>query len=197
MSKYHLENKILNIKLIIFDVDGVLTNGKKTYDRSGQKISKQFSDLDFTAIKIITSLGIPVVWLSGDDVVNKPLAKIKNIPFYFTRLPSGVIKDKIEFLPEILNHYSLTEKNIWFIGDDVFDLNLLKAIGLSSCPANASFLVRREVDLIHDSKSGDALASEVLELICKYQKLPAIDTDIIYTLQESENKSLNRDLPNT
>ena len=57
------KNAIDKIKLIIFDVDGVLTDGKKIYDTRGQKISKSFGDLDFTAIKILQSFGFKVIWL--------------------------------------------------------------------------------------------------------------------------------------
>lgn len=174
---------IKSVKLIIFDVDGVLTDGKKTYDTNGNKITKSFGDLDFTAIKILQSLGFQVIWLSGDEVVNEPLAKIKNIPFYCTRLPNGGNLDKIQLLPDILNFFSITKEQIWFIGDDIFDLKIIRNSGFSSCPANASFLVKREVKLVHKNNSGQHIASEVLELIFDTHNLEKIDIDCILQKQ--------------
>lgn len=181
-----ISNKIKKIKLIIFDVDGVLTDGRKTYDTNGQKLSKSFADLDFTAIKVLISLGFEVIWLSGDIIVNQPLAKVKNIPFYTTRLANGKSRDKVEILPEILRNYKCRKNETWFVGDDLFDLGLLRIVGLSSCPLNASFLVKNEVDLIHKSRSGENVASEILELILMVKEVKKVDMDKIYELQSKE-----------
>jgi len=182
-------DKIKLIKLIIFDVDGVLTSGKKAYDIQGKKIAKSFSDLDFTAIKILKSVGIEVIWLSGDQTVNEGLARIKNISFYCTRLVGGKFKDKDEFLPEIMIKYHLNKNNIWFIGDDVFDLKIIRKVGLSSCPADASFLVKKEVDFIHIKQSGQAIASEILELIFDVHKIKEVDIEALYGLQNLDSKN--------
>jgi 3-deoxy-D-manno-octulosonate 8-phosphate phosphatase (KDO 8-P phosphatase) len=181
-----ISTKIKKIKLIIFDVDGVLTDGKKTYDKNGQKFSKSFGDLDFTAIKILMSLNFKVIWLSGDKIVNEPLAKVKNIPFYTTRLANGKSSDKVDIFPNILKNYRCSKEETWFIGDDLFDLGLLRIVGLSSCPSNASFLVKKDVDLVHKSKSGENIASEVLELIFLNKKINSVDIDKIYKLQAKE-----------
>lgn len=180
--------KINNIKLIIFDVDGVLTDGKKNYDINGKKMSKAFGDLDFTAIKILMSLGLDIIWLSGDNIVNKPLAETKNIPFYSTKLTNGKTIDKVDMLPKILNIYNVNSNEVWFVGDDIFDLQLLRKVGLSSCPSNASFLVKKHVDLIHDGRSGENIASEILELICSSKGIKDIDINKVYQVQERENK---------
>jgi 3-deoxy-D-manno-octulosonate 8-phosphate phosphatase (KDO 8-P phosphatase) len=184
-----MNKKINNIKLIIFDVDGVLTDGKKTYDINGKKMSKAFGDLDFTAIKILMSLGLDVIWLSGDNVVNKPLADTKNIPFYSTKLPDGKTRDKVDILPEILSTYKVSSDEIWFIGDDIFDLQLLRKVGLSSCPSNASFIIKKHVDLIHEGRSGENIASEILELIFSNRGIENIDINKIYQIQEKENNT--------
>lgn len=189
MQKHLLIEKIKKIGLIIFDVDGVLTNGQKFYDVNGHKMAKSFSDLDFTAIKILSSIGIKVVWLSGDQSVNSGLAKIKNIPFYCTRLTDGRFKDKDEYLFELLETYNLKKNNVWFIGDDIFDLKIIREVGLSSCPANASFLIRKEVDVIHKVQGGNNLASEILELVFDAKKIKTVDIDKVYKLQDRDIKT--------
>lgn len=181
-------NAIDKIKLIIFDVDGVLTDGKKIYDTRGQKISKSFGDLDFTAIKILQSFGFKVIWLSGDEVVNEPLAIIKNIPFYCTRLADGSNQDKVLLLPNILEFFSISKEQVWFVGDDIFDLNMIRKVGFSSCPANASFLVKREVNLIHKNNSGDSIASEILELLFDHNGFSNVNIESIQQHQNQEGR---------
>ena len=66
------------IKLLVLDIDGILTNGKKTYDKYGNIISKSFCDKDWTAIKRFKSLGVEVMFLSGDPF-NEGVANKRNI----------------------------------------------------------------------------------------------------------------------
>lgn len=181
-----ISSKFLRVKLIIFDVDGVLTDGKKSFGVNGEKLSKSFGDLDFSAIKIMKNLGFKIIWLSGDEIVNQPVAELKGIPFYCTRQKDGTNVDKVTLLPEILKEYHLSKEEIWFVGDDIFDLNIIRIVGISSCPANASFLVRREVTLVHTNNSGENIASEVLELLFNIHNLKEIDINAIL-INQNEN----------
>jgi YrbI family 3-deoxy-D-manno-octulosonate 8-phosphate phosphatase len=187
-----ISSDISKVKLIIFDVDGVLTNGKKAYGMNGEKLFKSFGDLDFTAMKVMKTLGFSVIWLSGDEVVNQSVAKLKGIPFYCTRQKDGTNVDKITLLPSLLEEYCVSEKQVWFIGDDIFDLNLVKAVGFSSCPVNASFLVKNEVKLIHKNKSGDNIASEVLEILLLNHKIKNVDVSSILERQNLDSLKNNR-----
>ena len=81
------------IKLLILDVDGVLTDGRKTYNDNGLGCYKVFCYKDFTAIKRLKSSGVRVCFLSGDENVNRAVANNRDIDFYFSR---G--KCKTEFL---------------------------------------------------------------------------------------------------
>ena len=78
-------------KLLILDVDGVLTTGLKTYDINGSVISKTFGDRDFTAIKQFICAGIETIFLSGDKQVNSEVAKNRGIPFFIV----GGIQDSL------------------------------------------------------------------------------------------------------
>lgn len=187
-----ISSDINKIKLIIFDVDGVLTNGKKAYGVNGEKLFKSFSDLDFTAIKIMKTLGFSVVWLSGDEIVNQNVANLKGIPFYCTRQKDGTNVDKVTLLPSLLGEYCVSEEQVWFIGEDVFDLNLLKVVGFSSCPRNASFLIRNEVKLIHESKSGENIASDVLEILLLNHKIKNVDIASVLKRQNLDYLKIKR-----
>ena len=120
------------IKLIILDVDGVMTNGKKTYDNTGLCISKQFCDKDFTALKRIKAANISICFLSGDQNINEKIAKNRNIDFYLSRNTN-----KIEFIPEFKKIYNCNEKQMLYIGDDLFDLDIMKKVKYKFCPNDA------------------------------------------------------------
>ena len=70
------------IKLVVLDVDGIMTDGKKYYDQNGSVVLKTFCDKDWTSIKRFKSMGINVIFLSGDENINKQIAKDRNIDFY-------------------------------------------------------------------------------------------------------------------
>ena len=91
------------IKLVILDVDGVMTDGKKYYDRDGNVMMKNFCDKDWTAVKRFRAIGIPVVFLTGDPFNAKILSN-RNLPYVVNR-GEGFHRDKVNFLDEILEEY--------------------------------------------------------------------------------------------
>lgn len=120
------------IKLVILDVDGILTSGVKYYAADGMPVMKSFYDKDFTAIKRIKASGISICFLSGDNFINEEVAKNRNIDFFYAR---G--RDKVDFLPELCETYNVVPGDVLFIGDDLFDINLMKAVGYPFCPKDA------------------------------------------------------------
>jgi len=90
------------IKLLILDVDGVMTDGKKYYDREGTVRLKTFCDKDWTAIKRFRALGINVMFLTGDGY-NVEIANNRNIDVIVTRN-----KEKADYLPEICKDYGVS-----------------------------------------------------------------------------------------
>lgn len=125
------------LKLAILDIDGVMTDGTKVYAKTGTCIAKKYCDCDFTAIKRLKAVGVKVCFLSGDKEINQAMAKNRNIDFYFAR---G--RDKVEFLPELCKIYKATPKETLYVGDDIFDVELLKAVGYPFCPSDAIFDVK-------------------------------------------------------
>lgn len=80
-----MKNDKKYIKLLVLDVDGILTDGKKYYGIDGIPFAKTFCDKDWTSIKRFQALGIPVVFLSGDTRINESVAKNRNIPIYLDK----------------------------------------------------------------------------------------------------------------
>jgi len=124
------------IKLVIVDIDGVMTNGTKMYDLNGNAIEKSFNDKDFTAIKKFKASGTNVCFLSGDKQVNENMAKNRNIDFYFSRENGNI--DKLKFIKIFKEKYNVTEDEMAYIGDDDFDLDIMAGLNHSYCPADAS-----------------------------------------------------------
>lgn len=115
------------IKLVILDVDGVMTDGKKYYDREGNVIMKNFCDKDWTAIKRFRAIGIPVVFLTGDPF-NATILKNRNLPYVVNR-GEGFHRDKVNFLQEILENYECESEDVVYLGDDLFDYGIMKVVG--------------------------------------------------------------------
>ena len=70
------------IKLLILDIDGVMTDGTKLYGLDGLTMGKRYCDRDFTAIKQFKASGVQVCFLSGDDKVNEQMAKTRKTDYY-------------------------------------------------------------------------------------------------------------------
>lgn len=144
--------------LIICDVDGVLTDGTKVYDVNGSPVAKRFCDKDFTAIKRFQNAGVQVVWLSGDENINKNLAETRGIDFMFARLPDGNI-DKEVFLEDFKDRYRA--QNVIYLGDDYYDLTLLASVSASFCPSDASSDVRKLSDVVLTTPGGHGVMAEL------------------------------------
>jgi len=132
-----LTEKRSEIKLIILDIDGVMTDGSKMYGTDGKVIAKKYNDKDFTAIKRFRAAKIPVCFLSGDNRINKKMAKNRNIDFYYSR---G--KDKASFVKDFQSKYGASPQQMLYVGDDLFDLSILRTVGYSFCPNDAISAVK-------------------------------------------------------
>tara|TARA_R100000664_G_C2759374_1_gene149069 strand:- start:3330 stop:3857 length:528 start_codon:yes stop_codon:yes gene_type:complete len=152
----------MKIKLIILDIDGVMTDGKKYYGLDGMSIAKTYCDKDFTAIKRFRGSGIPVCFLSGDNRVNKAMAERRNIDFYAAR---G--KDKAEFLPLLESNYGVSREDMLYIGDDLFDKSIMKLVGHPYCPKDAVKGIQRVcgLDNVLENKGGDNVICELFDVL--------------------------------
>lgn len=149
-------------KLLILDVDGVLTTGLKTYDINGSVISKTFGDRDFTAIKQFICAGVKTIFLSGDQQVNSAVANDRGIPFFYSRRDSGQLS-KADCAKEILEKYKINVEETIFMGDDLFDVEMRSFCRFMACPANSHYLMRRNSDLILNASSGYGCVQELFE----------------------------------
>jgi len=155
------------IKLLILDVDGVLTDGKKSYGLDGLALSKNFCDRDFTAIKRLKSGGIQVCFLSGDKKVNEEVAKNRKIDFYFS---DAGYDDKADYVEKFEKIYNCTKDEMAYVGDDIFDIPIMKSVKYAFCPKGVPIEVQKISNWIIDRESGDNVISCLYEYLLN-QKL--------------------------
>lgn len=157
-------DKAKKIKLIIFDVDGVLTDGSLFYGDDGQEY-KAFNSQDGHGMKMLQQSGVLVGIITGrtSDVVTH---RMKNLGI------THVYQGKLEKLPayeELLEKLSLKPEQVAYVGDDVVDLPILIRAGLAIAVPGAHELAKRHSHWITTQKAGSGAAREICELIMKAQ----------------------------
>ena len=162
----NLELKALakKIKIVAFDVDGVMTNNSLTFDENGVEY-KTYNGKDGQGIELLHKAGIiPAIISKRNNGTVEYRAKVLGI----TEFHMGV-KDKYESLEEILTKHNFTKANIAFMGDDLPDICVLENVGLACCPLDAVDEVKAVCNFISTKKGGEGCVREVCEFILKTQ----------------------------
>ncbi|MBI5642438.1 MAG: HAD family hydrolase [Deltaproteobacteria bacterium] len=164
VASEELIQKLKKIKLLIFDVDGVLTDGRIIYNDEGQE-TKVFDVRDGHGIKLLMRAGIEsaIITARESKVVEHRAANL-GIELVF----QGA-KNKVAALDEILQKRPVRLDEIAYMGDDIIDLPVLKRVGLALTVADAVDEVRDRVDFVTSRPGGRGAAREVAELLLKTQ----------------------------
>ena len=163
-----VKNKCKNIKIILTDVDGVLTDGGRYYSEKGEAL-KKFHVRDGMGINILLRNGIKTIIVTKENSkITKKWAKEMNI----TKVISNAIK-KEDNLPKICKEFSVSKKEIAYIGDDVNDFNLLQIVGFSAVPNDANENIKKTVDYICSKNGGDGAFREIADMVFN-EKFPNV-----------------------
>ena len=165
--KWILIKKRLNkIKVLIFDVDGVLTDGYLFYDYQGNQI-KRFSVKDGLGIRYLQKAGFSICIVSGgkEDVI-KNRAKDLNIKHIYCGVKNK--KEKVENLRE---KFKVKIENILYVGDDLNDLTVRKVVGLLIAPNDASKELKKFCNAILKNNGGYGAIRELSERLLRGTKL--------------------------
>jgi len=158
------EEKLRKIKLLLLDVDGVLTDGKIVYTDQGEEI-KSFDVKDGHGLKLLMRAGIDVALVTGrKSKVVKHRAKDLGITLVYQQ-----VWDKREVLNKILQEKGISEDAIAFVGDDLVDLPIIERVGFSATVADGIEEVKQRVDYISPQKGGERAVRGICELILKAQ----------------------------
>jgi 3-deoxy-D-manno-octulosonate 8-phosphate phosphatase (KDO 8-P phosphatase) len=157
-----------DIKLLLLDVDGVLTNGSLLYSNSGEE-SKAFNTQDGFGIRLLREGGIDVGVITArqSEVVARRAGELK-MRYIYQGMPS-----KGEALKEIMKASGLRPFEIAYMGDDWLDLVLLQQVGLAAAPANGVPEVKEVAHYICERPGGAGAVREVCDLILEAQNLLA------------------------
>jgi len=176
---------LLKIKLVILDVDGVITDGTKVYDKEHNVISKRFLCKDFTAIKRFIAAGVKVVMVSGDSF-NATMAQKRNIDFYCSR-NDDLSLDKSRYINVLSKKYGIASKDMAFVGDDYFDLSIFKALRTTFCPEDAPNIIKEHALYCLRAKGGEGV---VVELYDKFIEMGLITEPSEQAVAELDKKEL-------
>lgn len=158
--------KLKKIKLILLDVDGVLTDGTLTWMK-GQGWSRRYHIHDGYGIKWIQKLGIPVGIMSGGQS-EELQERLKVLSIQYFVLGS---EDKLKSLKELQLKTGVQSENICFMGDDVFDIPALQEVGLAITVPNAVPEVKKIAHYITELSGGQGAARELIDAIRYAQHL--------------------------
>ncbi len=155
-----LEEKAQQIKLLAFDVDGVMTDGSITYDENGTEY-KTFNAKDGHGLAKMAKSGFITAIITGrnNGTVDRRARDLHIIEVY-----QGV-KNKLPILEALMGHYNLTFAQVAYMGDDEPDIPILEKVGLSACPADAVSKVQKICDFKAKSNGGHGAVRELCDLV--------------------------------
>lgn len=150
------------IKLVAFDVDGVMTDGSITYDNNGVEY-KTFNAKDGHGLVSLHNSGVKtaIITARNSQAVTKRAEDLK-----IDEVHQGV-KNKLETLDEILNKYGLEYSEVAYMGDDIPDICVLEKVEIAGCPADAVEEVKDLVNFQASKNGGCGAVREFCECILK------------------------------
>ena len=156
--------KAKKIKLVIFDVDGVLTDGSLFYGDDGQEY-KAFNSQDGHGMKMLQESGVLIGIITGrtSEVVKHRMKNLKVTHIYQGKL------EKLPAYEELIEKLSLLPEQVAYAGDDVVDLPIMIRVGLAITVPGAHQLAKKHAHWVTTQKAGAGAAREICELIMKAQ----------------------------
>lgn len=156
------QHKLKPIKVALFDVDGVLTDGKIYW--SGEEVgwNRLFHTSDGYGLKMLKTAGIKVGVITGGSSmgVKKRFQELLDLDFFY----SGS-ENKVPAFEDILKKANVKPEEVLYMGDEFFDLPLLKRVGFSATTKLASIEIQERVDYVAHREPGNGCGREVIDLL--------------------------------
>jgi 3-deoxy-D-manno-octulosonate 8-phosphate phosphatase (KDO 8-P phosphatase) len=163
-ASFSVIEKAKKIRLLVLDVDGVMTNGELLYSSNGEEI-KSFNVRDGLAIKMVIREGIRVAIISGrrSRAVDRRADELGILDVY-----QGV-HNKVAVFEKIAQMHTIQSDETAFIGDDLADIPLLSRVGFAVGVADAAQEVKERVDFVTSQSGGHGAVRELCEVLLKSQ----------------------------
>lgn len=161
-----IETKARLIRLLIIDVDGVLTDGSLQFDNRGEEY-KTFNSLDGHGIRMLLQSGIEVAVITGrkSGIVEHRMGDLGVSHLYQGQ------RDKLPAFEQLLNATGLQPEQTAYIGDDLPDLAVMRRVGLAIAVQNAHGFVKQHCDWVTSNRGGQGAVREVTDFILQSQAL--------------------------
>ena len=161
-----LLERATRIRLVAFDVDGTLTDGRLWFDADGRE-SKAFHAQDGLGLRLLEDNGIAVAWITARDSAS---ARARARDLRLTHIHTG-IHDKLACLRQLCATLGLAPAEVAYMGDDLNDLCLFNEVGLAVSPANGHAHVRARAHWTTAARGGEGAARELCDLVLQARGL--------------------------
>lgn len=158
------------IKTFIFDVDGVLTDGKFLINSDGELL-RSFDTKDGYAMKCALVKGFKIAIITGgrNEAVRERFRELGVIDIYLGA------HHKLDAYQDLMDNYDLNPEEILYIGDDIPDIPVMEKVGLGCCPADAASDVKAMADYVSHKKGGEGCVRELIEQVLRVQGKWSLD----------------------
>lgn len=156
--------KAARVKLVIFDVDGVLTDGGLFMDHQGHEY-KKFNSRDGHGMKMLQETGVEVAIITGR---NSPVVSHRMSGLGVKHVYQGQQDKRVAF-QQLMNDLKLNPVNVAYVGDDVVDLPVMRQVGFAVAVQDAHALVKQHAHWQTPSRGGCGAARDICELIMEAQ----------------------------
>ena len=153
-----------DIRLLVMDVDGVMTDGKITYTSDGQEL-KSFNIKDGLGIKRAQASGIETAIITGRT---SPMVERRARELGIAHLVQGR-EDKLAALSDLVDQMNLSLDQVAYIGDDLPDLTAIESVRLGACPADAATEVKSKANWVSTRGGGDGCVRELCDLLVSHK----------------------------
>ncbi len=156
--------KAKSIRIVIFDVDGVLTDGTLYFTDSGEEI-KAFNSRDGHGMKMLKASGVELAIITARESRS---VKLRAENLNITLLYQGE-KNKLKVFESLVTKLKLDMSSCAYVGDDLIDLPVMTRCGLSICVHSSPILVKKHAHYVTNSEGGQGAVREVCEMIMRSQ----------------------------
>lgn len=156
--------RVRQIRLMVFDVDGVLTDGSLWYNENGETV-KRFHALDGHGLRLMRESGITVALVTGRE---GPILARRAAELGISLVLQGV-RDKVQALNTLAQEQGYTLDQMGFMGDDIIDLAALQRVGFSASVPNAPIYISQAVHWVSAKHGGSGAVRECCDLILAAQ----------------------------